>query len=620
MKHWLIFGGNGWIGTQLVQFLAENSMHVTIAKSRGDDPTSVSLEIKQTDPDVVFCCLGRTHGQSYTTIDYLEQPGKLLENIRDNLFAPLVLAEACRLHQKYMVYVGTGCIFDGLLLDEQFTEAHQPNFFGSSYSIVKGFTDRILKFDNYRHVLNLRIRMPISDQPGPRNFITKITNYDKVINVQNSMTVLPSMFPHLLNLVNQRVTGTLNFTNPGSISHNQVLDMYREIVNPGFQYKNFSITEQNNTLDSKRSNNVLDTTKLQLYCPTLTPIDVAIRECLMRYKNMCVHVPNTVLITGGCGFIGSHMVKYLFDHYPLYKIVNVDVLTYSGNIYNVPAHIRASQRYKFVKQNITDVDEMITILKNDNIDTVLHFAAETHVDKSFCSSLQFTETNVLGTHVLLQATLLCKDQIKRFIHVSTDEVYGDVNYQHKVLESNRLNPTNPYAASKVGAEYIINSYKYSFNLPIIITRCNNVFGPCQYPEKVIPKFILQSINGLPITIHGRGHAKRCFMYVDDVVKAFDLILHYGLCGEIYNIGVHEELSVLDLATKIRVAMSQRGFKLLPIEFVEDRLYNDQRYNINYDKLVKLGWSPQWTFDKGMKETVDWYIQNCDKWDYQKLEL
>jgi 3,5-epimerase/4-reductase len=277
----LVFGGNGWIGNKVVNLLASQEIPVFKAECRADDQPAVIAEIEQVDGLThVMSFIGRTHGTyegvKIGTIDYLEKPGKLVENVRDNLFAPLLLAEICKQRNIHFTYLGTGCIFD--YDDEEhlfgnettgFLETDKPNFFGSSYSIVKGYTDQLMNLLNDGSTLNVRIRMPITDEFNDRNFVTKITNYAKVCSLPNSMTVLNELLPIMIELALQNKVGTVNLTNPGLITHNEILAMYKEIVDPSFTWKNFTIEEQNQILASKRSNNCLDTSVL---------------ECLTNYK------------------------------------------------------------------------------------------------------------------------------------------------------------------------------------------------------------------------------------------------------------------------------------------------------------------------------------------------
>ena len=241
------------------------------ATARADHETDVETEIQSCTPDRILCFIGRTHGPGYSTIDYLEQKGKLVENVRDNLYSPLVLAILGKKYGIHVTYLGTGCIFTDRPGETMFTEESRPNFFGSGYSTIKGFTDRLMHFFS-DSVLNLRIRMPIVGFHLPRNFITKITTYEKICSIPNSMTVLEDMIPIMIQLATQQTTGTVNLTNPGTISHNDILERYKQHVDPAFTWKNFTIEEQAQILLSERSNNELDTARLRSLCPTVPSI------------------------------------------------------------------------------------------------------------------------------------------------------------------------------------------------------------------------------------------------------------------------------------------------------------------------------------------------------------
>lgn len=289
---YLVYGHNGWIGGQLVALLDQQGIVYAKGESRLDDVDAVEREILHIAPTHVISFTGRTHGkigdQVFTTIDYLEQPGKLQENVRDNLFAPVVLANLSRKYGFHFTYLGTGCIFEYDDIHDSdsangFTESDLPNFFGSGYSIVKGFTDRLMHMYEDR-VLNVRIRMPITADLNPRNFITKILNYERICSVQNSMTVLPELLPILVDLIGRKVVGTVNLTNPGTISHNEILAMYREIVDPNFTWRNFSVEEQRAILAAGRSNNLLDTSRLETLYPGVRPIREAVSDIISRLK------------------------------------------------------------------------------------------------------------------------------------------------------------------------------------------------------------------------------------------------------------------------------------------------------------------------------------------------
>lgn len=282
---WLIFGSKGWIGGMVKKYLEKEGETVFESDCRVDDELEVEKVVENICPNNILCFIGRTHGQGYNTIDYLEQKGKLLDNIRDNLFSPFVLAEIAKKTNTHLTYLGTGCIFTSNDEKSIFGEEDKPNFFGSSYSVVKGFTDRmfcIFKDAGYP-VLNLRIRMPIVGYHNPRNFITKITNYDKICSIPNSMTVLEDMIPITIDLAKKKITGTINLTNPGVIEHNEILELYKKYVDSTFIWKNFTIEEQNNVLLSERSNNHLDTTKLESLYPEIKNIKTSVEELMKKW-------------------------------------------------------------------------------------------------------------------------------------------------------------------------------------------------------------------------------------------------------------------------------------------------------------------------------------------------
>lgn len=292
----LIFGANGWIGNQVTTYLSSQGIPFIKGTARAGDTESIIQELNA-NPQIthIMSFIGRTHGiyegQKITTIDYLEKPGKLVDNVNDNLYSPLNLALLCKERGLHFTYLGTGCIFE---YDEEhpfgqeingFTEESKPNFFGSGYSIVKGFTDQLMNNQIFEDtVLNLRIRMPITDEVNERNFITKITTYQKVCSIPNSMTVLNDMIPIMVKLAQKHICGPVNLTNPGLISHNEILEMYKEIVDPTFTWTNFSVEEQNQILASKRSNNFLDTKILERLEPNVKPIKEAVRTILMQMK------------------------------------------------------------------------------------------------------------------------------------------------------------------------------------------------------------------------------------------------------------------------------------------------------------------------------------------------
>ena len=301
-----------------------------------------------------------------------------------------------------------------------------------------------------------------------------------------------------------------------------------------------------------------------------------------------------LLITGGCGFIGSNFINhYFYKNNDLKLLVNIDALYYCANIDNINKDIQNNSKYKFIKGNLQSFDLINHIINDYQITHIIHFAAQSHVDNSFTNSIQYTLDNIVGTHNLLEVCRIYGKIIK-FIHVSTDEVYGesmlDRNEKHKTEES-ILCPTNPYAATKAGAELLAQSYHHSFNLPIIISRGNNVYGKNQYPEKLIPKFIKLLREDKKVTIHGDGSNVRSFLHINDVVSAFEIILDKGMIGEIYNIGSDEnmEYSVMDIAKILIKYIKKSDIYDKYIEYIDDRPFNDKRYYISNKKLKDLGW-------------------------------
>jgi dTDP-glucose 4,6-dehydratase len=321
-----------------------------------------------------------------------------------------------------------------------------------------------------------------------------------------------------------------------------------------------------------------------------------------------MYIPKNVLVTGGAGFIGSHVVDRLVKLG--YNVVVLDKFDVCSS-----KHRAGVENVHTVRGDIRDMKVVSDILRDHKIDTVMHFAAATHVDNSFGNSLEFTINNVYGTHALLEACRIY-GKIRRFINVSTDEVYG--TKEGCSDENSTLEPTNPYSAAKAGAEMMCKAYATSYDMPIIISRGNNVYGPGQYPEKLVPKMLLLSLCSPPrdLPVHGDGSALRSFLYISDVVEAFDLILHYGLIGETYNIGTKKEMSVLDVVRSIRDTYSSKS----NIVNVKDRAFNDKRYFIGFEKLSALGWSQEVDWEEGLALTAAWYSSEfADAWNKKDVE-
>ena len=312
-----------------------------------------------------------------------------------------------------------------------------------------------------------------------------------------------------------------------------------------------------------------------------------------------------ILVTGGAGFIGGNFIHYLLKHFPHYKIYNLDALTYAGDL-SKHIHIEKNPQYSFLHANIIDFDIILSLYKQFQFDYVIHFAAESHVDRSIQDPNLFIKTNVVGTQNLLEAAR--QVGVSKFIHVSTDEVYGELDFDPTTFftEETPLQPNSPYSASKAASDLLVRAYYETYSLPINITRCSNNYGPYQYPEKLIPLTITKVFKGENIPIYGDGQNIRDWLHVYDHCSAIDLIMHSGLVGEVYNIGGHNELTNLEVAKRIINVLGQSEQL---ISFVPDRLGHDKRYAIDPSKLESLGWKPTYSFDTGIVQTIEWYLQN-----------
>jgi dTDP-glucose 4,6-dehydratase len=338
----------------------------------------------------------------------------------------------------------------------------------------------------------------------------------------------------------------------------------------------------------------------------------------------------TILITGGAGFIGSHVVRLFASKYSEYKIVNLDKLTYAGNLANLK-DIENKPNYEFVKGDIVDEDFILKLFEEKQFDGVIHLAAESHVDRSISNPTEFVYTNVIGTVNLLNAArhIWAEAEGKRFYHISTDEVYGSLGEEGMFTEETRYDPHSPYSASKASSDHFVRAYHDTFGLPAVISNCSNNYGSFQFPEKLIPLFIHNIKNKKPLPVYGKGENVRDWLWVVDHARAIDVIFHEGKLGETYNIGGFNEWKNIDLIRTMCRVMDkklnrQKGESEQLITFVKDRAGHDLRYAIDATKLKnELGWEPSLQFEEGIEKTIDWYLEN-EEWlknvtsgDYQK---
>lgn len=317
----------------------------------------------------------------------------------------------------------------------------------------------------------------------------------------------------------------------------------------------------------------------------------------------------TIIVTGGAGFIGSNFILYMLETYPDYRVICVDKLTYAGNLSNLAA-VMDRQNLRFVKADICDRGAVYQVFEEEHPDIVVNFAAESHVDRSIEAPSVFLETNITGTAVLMDAC--CKYGIRRFHQVSTDEVYGDLPLDRPDLlfdEETPLRTSSPYSASKASADLLVQAYCRTYGLQATISRCSNNYGPFQFPEKFIPRMILNALEDKPLPVYGKGINVRDWLYVTDHCRAIDLIIHRGKDGEVYNVGGHNEMKNIDL---VRFICRELGKPESLITFVEDRKGHDMRYAIDPSKIyAELGWKPETRFEVGIRKTIRWYCENFD---------
>lgn len=315
-----------------------------------------------------------------------------------------------------------------------------------------------------------------------------------------------------------------------------------------------------------------------------------------------------ILVCGGAGFIGSNFIHYILENYPYYSVVNFDKLTYAGNLENL-RNVEREKRYKFIKGDISDGEIIEKIIREEKIDYVINFAAETHVTRSLLLRAdEFLKTNVIGVHALLEAVKQ-NPHVEKFIHVSTDEVYGslELDSPDSFREDTPFQPNVPYAAAKAGGDMLCRSYHNSYNIPVIVTHCSNNYGPFQHPEKLIPNALFRALRNQPITLHGNGQHVRDWIFVQDHCEALDLILHKGINGQVYNIGADVEKNTKEIAQTV---LRHLGKSLDLITLVDDRPGNDLRYSLNPKKIQdELGWNTKTTFEEGIALTIQWYQNN-----------
>jgi 3,5-epimerase/4-reductase len=632
----LLYGASGWIGGQLVPLLAPRYA-VIAATARLEDTAAVETEVRRLLPDKVVLAAGIT---GRPNVDWCESHRE--QTLAVNYTGTVHLVRLCAELGIHITNFATGCIYeydsDHPIGGPGFTEDEPPNFSASYYSHTKQLAEAATRDCGTQ--LLLRLRMPITADSSPRCFLTKIANYARVVDIPNSVSVLPTLLPLAVDMLTHGKTGVYNFVNPGPVSHAQVLTAYRDFVDTSFAYTVMSKAEHDGVVRAPRSNNTLSAAKLVAaaaeaeteaggrHIPDAYPAIVELLGNL--HARLRPYAPAGILVTGGCGFIGAALVAHLRGAYAGIPIVAYDSMQPCAARLPLPGGVAV------VKASIQDCDALRAAIVAYGIDTVFHLAAETHVDASFDNTFQFTETNVLGTHKVLHTCARWGEgqptPIRRFVHMSTDEVYGGTA-EAAACEASLLCPTNPYAASKVGAEALVHAYMKSYGLRAVVVRANNVYGPRQYPEKVVPRFLVRHMRGLPAQVQGTGTQTRNFIFVDDVAAALACIMTKALDGDTVNIGSSQEYSVNQLAAQIWGAGSAAAGSATEGSaaagsaaegsmtegsaaasaaaiHVEDRHINDQRYHVDDTRLRALGWRPLIPFDAGLELTRQWYAAHA----------
>lgn len=548
-------------------------------------------EISNYDFNTVVCCGVR--GVKWRAIQNPEEDlleiKKLVHSLRSLHSKRLILFSTIEVIPKN-IYISEERIFSDI-------EDESNNAYGKNRSFLEKEVSQIMEENNIELIL---IRLPILFGEGiTRNFIFDFINDEKIILNENSRFSFCAM-EDIVGVILPLLENSLS-------SKRKIINLFSESLS-GLEVYNIL---------SKYSGNVEinSISHLREY-PLVEKSDLK-REKIIEGLNLFIESSFinrkvNVLITGGCGFIGSNFINYLLRTYPNYIIHNIDKMSYCSNHNNIS--LKDEGRYFFYKIDLSEgVEEITRILEENRIDYIIHFAAQSHVDSSFDNSKQNIIDNVIGTENLLKSCVIY-NKIKKILHISTDEVYGesDLSTSVKKREGDSLFPTNPYSASKAAAEMIVHSYQNSFKLPIIITRGNNVYGPNQYPEKVIPKFILSLLRGEKCTIHGKGKTVRHFLFVSDVCRAINTVLMRGKINDIYNISGEEEYSVIEVLEKITQKLHIKNIEDC-IEYIQDRKFNDKRYYICNEKLLSLGWRPEISFSYGLDLTIRWMSENMSRY-------
>ncbi|CAF4772129.1 unnamed protein product [Rotaria sp. Silwood1] len=518
---------------------------------------------------------------------------KLIDTINDHLLIPLYVAQATTTSYSPIPVLLLTCISND-----------------NNLNIIQNATDQLINI--YSHIVNAKLLTPVNDEDINENYFESLwtTNPEELHHI----TVLSDILPILLALIHDgKVNGQINICNKGTISLKYFKTIYsNEIKQENILPQSVPIDDITDKFEQWNKQMISPETR-QLYQASFLLPNVlkSIEQILQQQKiHMNRNTSKILLVTGGCGFIGSTFINHWIETYPNDKIINIDRLDPVANMKNISNP--NSPNYTFILADINNKDIVLHLFNQYNITHIVHFAVQAHLDSSFGNSITFTESNVYGTHSVLEASRIY-GKIQKFIHISTDEVYGETPSGSN-QEICLLNPLNPYAATIAAAEFLVKSYGESFKLQYCIIRLCNVYGPRQHFEKVIPTFINTLLHGEKIKIHGDGKQIRHFLYVDDVIHAIEIILNKGKTKMIYNIGTKNELNVLDIAKYILEKLQLNKNLDDVIIYVKPRSFSEKRYCTTICGLVKsLGWKEEISFDQGLEKTIEWLQLNPDYW-------
>lgn len=590
-----------WKDRILIEYLTSQGMEI---KCREIYPKISARDIDQIDEYILEEEGGREFG-----IIFSNMYEKELSNFRGSnhvnddfyeFFLPLLFAEFCKRRGIHFTY-----------LTQEYLSGIQS----------KEYVRKLLEMKGMLY-LNFWIIMNEDTNAKENGFVQFVDQAHRFCcGNEYHISVSSDLFPIVFDMIHQQKIGSYEMTNPTSIDFSKIVSLYSEYIS---KHVNGITDEDVGTYPCHKgiNTNILESEYFVLPSyQALQRLMKRVRKTSMVRRDIKLQSKCCVMVTGGFGFIGSNLIHYLYHQFPKCQIVNIDRLDYCSRKENLD-DLLGSERVTCYQIDLCETEKVEKILRDHCVDYIFHLAAQSHVDNSFNNSLQFSRDNMYGTHSLLEA---CKNygRIIRFLHVSTDEIYGETLQKDPFTEDVLPNPTNPYAATKVGAEYIVKSYFHCFELPIVIVRGNNVYGPRQYPEKMIPKFITSTLDVRPCTVAGNGLMQRNFIYVEDVCRGLVSVMEHGQIDQIYNIGSDDEKSVLEIAKQIIQKMTGKDSEqdvCKQIIFVKDRYYNDFRYSINSDKIRKLGWKPKMTFDEGLQKTIQFYTENIELYRDKEMDV